>query len=98
MIEELIELTSAFAKSIPSVGEAGLANETEAGCDRPRGCQTCSKSLQSAIHTLIVNVIVDWACSWKVDVPKSVIFVNQTTLFEWYVVRCDFKNECQTNM
>jgi hypothetical protein len=52
MIEELIELTGAFAQSIPSVGEAGLANETEAGCDCPRGCQTCSKSLQNAIpHT-----------------------------------------------
>jgi hypothetical protein len=44
-------------------------------------------------HTLILNVIVDWSCSCKVDVPNSVICLNRTTIFEWYVIRCDFKNE-----
>ena len=30
----------------------------------------------------------------KVDVPNSVIFLNCTPIFEWYVIRCGSKNGC----
>ena len=33
-----------------------------------------------------------------VDTPNSVTYLNQTPLFEWYMVRCDFKNNNITYM
>ena len=36
----------------------------------------------------IAEIIAD-----EVDVPNSVTYLNQMPIFEWYVVRCGFKNE-----
>ena len=32
-----------------------------------------------------------------VHVPNSATYLNQTHSFEWYLVRCDFKNGYQKN-
>ena len=34
----------------------------------------------------------------KVDVPNSVVYLNQTSIFEWYMVWCGFKNGYQNDM
>jgi hypothetical protein len=34
----------------------------------------------------------------KVDVPNSVVNLNQTSIFEWYMVWCGFKNGYQKDV
>ena len=34
----------------------------------------------------------------KIDVPDSVIYLSETSIFEWYMVRCDSKNKYQKSV
>jgi hypothetical protein len=46
-----------------------------------------------------VHVPLDsFLCTTKVDVPDSFTYLNQTPIFDWYVIRCGSKNKYQKDM